>query len=80
MGQTTWEDMMQSVTEPEMMGRVMSFRMLVSAGLDPLTFAVTGFLIQKFGIHFVFIYGGILVMAIGLFGLSFREVRTKDIA
>jgi MFS family permease len=68
--------LIQQWAPPEVLGRVMSMIMLASMGSFPVSVAVTGFLVGKFGPDPFFPAGG-LVLAIGVIAALCRpEIRT----
>jgi MFS family permease len=56
---STW---LQTKSEPQMRGRVMSVVMLSAYGLTPLSFVLTGALTQHFSVSFMFFVTGILLL------------------
>jgi MFS family permease len=56
--------LLQGRTQPQMLGRVMSFVMFGSLGTMPISFAVTGFLVQR-GTSLMFTIAGISALVLG---------------
>jgi MFS family permease len=56
---STW---LQTKSDPQMRGRVMSVVMLSAYGLTPLSFVLTGALTQHFSVSFMFLVTGILLV------------------
>jgi hypothetical protein len=58
-----------------MLGRVMGFFMLASFGLVPLSYIVTGIIVQHVGIQIAFLCAGGLMLCGALLGLSISSLR-----
>jgi hypothetical protein len=70
----------QTVSDPKMLGRVMSLLSLTSMGLGPVSYALTSFILQH-GIadaQTVMITGGTLMAITGLSIMLFRDFRTME--
>jgi cyanate permease len=70
--------LIQARVERKMLGRMMSFLLLASFGLLPLSQAATGIVAQQAGIHVLFVSaGGVLLLGalIGLLVPSFRNLE-----
>jgi predicted MFS family arabinose efflux permease len=66
----------QRATPPELLGRVMSAVLFCALGLFPVSVALTGFVVDRFGTTSVLVTTGILLLAAFCFGLS-RRVLTE---
>ncbi len=70
----------QTVSDPKMLGRVMSLLSLTSMGLGPVSYALTSFILEH-GIanaQTVMITGGTLMAFTGLSIILFRDLRTME--
>jgi MFS family permease len=56
---STW---LQTKSDPQMRGRVMSVVMLSAYGLTPLSFVLTGAVTQRVSVSFMFLVTGILLL------------------
>jgi DHA3 family tetracycline resistance protein-like MFS transporter len=70
-----WVSTLQDLVPREFLGRVASIDNLGSYALLPLSYVLTGWATDRFGVAMVFIVGGALSAALPLFGLSHPEVR-----
>jgi MFS family permease len=70
----------QTVSEPHMLGRVMSLQSLMSMGLNPVSFALTSLLLEGGLVtsSATFYVGGIGVALIGPITLYFKEFRHME--
>jgi len=68
---------LQGATRRDMLGRVMSLMMFASAGLQPLSLALAGWLVD-FSYSFMFAGAGGLVVLTGFYLASIRAVRAID--
>ncbi len=68
---------LQGATRHDMLGRVMSLMMFASAGLQPLSLALAGWLVD-FSYSFMFAGAGGLVVLAGFYLASIRAVRALD--
>ncbi len=64
----------QKLVAPEAMGRVMSFMMLASFGLGPISNMVAGLLVDHY-VSSMFIGAGIILIVISVFSMGSRELR-----
>jgi len=68
--------LVQKWAPPELLGRVMSMIMLASMGSFPVSVAVSGFLVGKFGPEPFFPIGALLLTVAVIYALCRREIRT----
>lgn len=67
--------MLQQTTEKKMLGRMVSFLMTASAGLVPVSFLVTSFLLAAgVSIQTIIIVSGIMVTLIGIYSLKNKTI------
>lgn len=71
-------NMLQELVARDQLGRVASIDMLGSLGLIPIGYGVAGALSDKFGAGEVFLFGGLLTVAIVCLGLLHPAIRTLD--
>lgn len=64
----------QKLVAPEAMGRVMSFMMLASFGLGPISNMVAGFLVDNY-LSAMFIGSGIILVILSVYFISNQEIR-----
>lgn len=68
--------LVQQWAPPDLLGRVMSMIMLASMGVFPLSVAISGFLVDKFGPVPFFPFGAITLLLAVTVGVCRREIRT----
>lgn len=68
--------LLQQWAPPDLLGRVMSMIMLASMGSFPVSVAVTGFLVSKFGPQPFFPAGAVVLMLAVIVALCRPEIRT----
>jgi len=67
----------QATAQPEMLGRVMGLMLFASAGLQPLSYAVAGSLVDL-NTGIMFTASGVLILITGLYLATNRVIRTLD--
>ena len=67
----------QAIVEPGMLGRVMGLMLFASAGLQPLSYAVAGSLVDL-NTGIMFAASGALILVTGLYLATNRVIRTLD--
>ena len=68
---------LQERTEPGLIGRVMSFAMFSAVALDPISFALAGFLVE-FDLTAMFLAAGALLLLTAVLGALSRTMREVD--
>lgn len=72
---TLWQQAFVTFVDPKMRGRVISIDVLGSLSLMPVATAVVGSAALMVGVRSVFMFGGVVVAALGLAGLLSRRAR-----
>lgn len=70
-----WVNLLQDLVPRELLGRVVSIDNLGSYALLPLSYGITGWATDRYGVAMVFIIGGALTTALPALGLSQQSVR-----
>jgi MFS family permease len=68
--------LLQQWAPPELLGRVMSMIMLASMGSFPVSVAISGFLVDKFGPEPFFPVGAVTLTLAVIYALCRPEIRT----
>jgi hypothetical protein len=68
---------LQERTEPPLIGRVMSIAMFSAVALDPISFALAGFLVEL-DLAVMFLAAGTLLFLTALLGAASRTMREVD--
>ncbi|MGW1891970.1 hypothetical protein ACWCP6_17180 [Streptomyces sp. NPDC002004] len=71
--------LVQTVTNPAYLGRVSAVSGLVSLGLAPLTYPVTGAAVALWGTGPVFVASAVVCATAGLYGLCSRPLRGAEL-
>ena len=77
-GTIVWATMKQRHVPPAMLGRVSSLDWLISIGLLPLSFALTGPVSAAIGVRATFVAAGVLGAAVTFAALFIRGVRSVE--
>jgi hypothetical protein len=59
-GMIVWMTLMHNLVPKELMGRVSGLDWQISVGLVPVSFALTGWVAERVGVHATLTWGGIL--------------------
>jgi len=78
MGIILWTTLMQTYVPGRMLGRVSALDWLVSLGLTPLSFALTGPVSGAIGVTPTLVGGGALAAAVSLLALFLPGVRDLE--
>lgn len=70
-----WVNLLQDLIPRELLGRVVSIDNLGSYAFLPLSYGITGWATDRFGVAMVFVIGGALTTALPVLGLTQRSVR-----
>ena len=79
LGNVVWGVMIKGLVPSELLGRVSSWDWLVSIGLVPLSFAVTGPLAQVFGVRTLLLLAGVTAAATMLLFLALPGVKDPEL-
>jgi DHA3 family tetracycline resistance protein-like MFS transporter len=70
-----WVNLLQDLVPRELLGRVVSIDNLGSYALLPLSYGISGWATDRFGVAMVFVIGGALTTVLPVLGLTQQSVR-----
>jgi len=70
-----WVSTLQDIVQRDLLGRVVSIDYLGSYAFMPLSYGLTGWATDRFGVTMVFIVGGTLTAALPILGLMHSSIR-----